>query len=162
MRFPKASYIHQHLLYSLKLQCSPPPPIILSQMENFKSKGSPSGQRYKLWGDVREDKTHSQHKILLPTWLAAAHGDRCAFDILHLQGHVCVKFLCREQSNIISHVTGYTTPQDSGIKRSQLTLWSIELGFLHWKQMEKIFKVKITCWSMLSDRLGLSTMHITH
>lgn len=36
----------------------------------------------------------SQHEVLLPAGLAAAHGDCGAFDILHLQRHVCVEFLC--------------------------------------------------------------------
>lgn len=36
----------------------------------------------------------SQHEILLPAGLAAPHGDGRALDILHLQGHVRVEFLC--------------------------------------------------------------------
>lgn len=46
--------------------------------------------------DVREDKKHSQHEVLLPAWLTASHSDGCALNILHLQGHVCVKFLCKK------------------------------------------------------------------
>lgn len=41
---------------------------------------------------------HSQHKVLLPAWLAASHGDGRALNILHLQGHVRVKFLCKKKS----------------------------------------------------------------
>lgn len=66
---------------------------------------------------MTENKKHSQHKILLPTWLTATHGNRCAFNILHLQGHVCVKFLCREHTNIVSHATVYMTLPDSGEKK---------------------------------------------
>ena len=36
----------------------------------------------------------SQHEILLPAGLAASDSDSRAFDILHLQGHVGVEFLC--------------------------------------------------------------------
>lgn len=112
MRFPKGSYIHQHLLRSLKLLwvCS----FIFFFTSSFHkwihSKAKYSFQpTYELWVDVTEDKRHSQHKILLPTWLAATHGDCGAFNILHLQGHVCVKLLCREHTNIVSHATVYST-----------------------------------------------------
>lgn len=49
--------------------------------------------------DVREDKKHSQHEVLLPAWLTASHSDGCALNILHLQGHVCVKFLCKKRKS---------------------------------------------------------------
>lgn len=39
-------------------------------------------------------RKYSQHKILLPARLTAAHSNGRALNILHLQGHVCVKFLC--------------------------------------------------------------------
>lgn len=45
---------------------------------------------------MRVGEKHSQHEILLPAWLTASHSDGRALNILHLQGHVCVKFLCRE------------------------------------------------------------------
>lgn len=49
---------------------------------------------------------HSQHEILLPARLTAAHSDGCALNILHLQGHVCVKFLCKKKNiNTISHAS---------------------------------------------------------
>lgn len=99
---------------------------------------------------MRVGKKHSQHKILLPAWLTAAHSDGCALNILHLQGHVCVKFLCKKvaNTNVISHAADYTKQPDSvtisnnmdDIHRSQLTLWSIKLGFLHCKQVEKTKK----------------------
>lgn len=40
----------------------------------------------------------SQHEILLPAGLAAPHSDGRALDILHLQGHVRVEFLCGGES----------------------------------------------------------------
>lgn len=40
----------------------------------------------------------SQHEILLPAGLAASDSDSRAFDILHLQGHVGVEFLCGSES----------------------------------------------------------------
>lgn len=42
-------------------------------------------------GSVAAD---SQHEILFPAGLAAPHGDGRALDILHLQGHIRVEFLC--------------------------------------------------------------------
>lgn len=64
---------------------------------------------------MRVGKKHSQHKILLPAWLTAAHSDGCALNILHLQGHVCVKFLCKKvaNTNVISHAADYTKQPDS-------------------------------------------------
>lgn len=45
--------------------------------------------------NVGREKGHSQHEVLLPARLTAAHGDGCALNILHLQGHVCVEFFCK-------------------------------------------------------------------
>lgn len=39
-----------------------------------------------------------QHEILLPAGLAPPHSDGRALDILHLQSHVCVEFLCGGES----------------------------------------------------------------
>lgn len=43
---------------------------------------------------------HLQHEVLLPAWLVASHGNGGALDILHLQRHVGVKFLCGTMRNI--------------------------------------------------------------
>lgn len=59
--------------------------------------------RYNDAEYVRDMERHSQHEILLPARLTAAHRNGCALDILHLQGHVCVKFLCKSKSISISH-----------------------------------------------------------
>lgn len=54
---------------------------------------------------------HSQHEVLLPARLTAAHRDGCAFNILHLQGHVCVKFLCgknrKTQTEIVTALRAF-------------------------------------------------------
>lgn len=95
---------------------------------------------------------HSQHKVLLPAWLAASHGDGRALNILHLQGHVRVKFLCKKKSAsaktllVMLLFTGKHPNFGLPIKKkqvddahgSQLTLWSIELAFLHCKHREKM------------------------
>lgn len=41
---------------------------------------------------------HSQHEILFPAGLAPPHSDGRALDILHLQSHICVEFLCGGES----------------------------------------------------------------
>lgn len=67
-------------------------------------------------GDVSEGEKHSQHKILLPAWLTATHSDGCALNILYLQGHVCVKFLCKKKkyiANVISHASVHMKLPDS-------------------------------------------------
>lgn len=51
----------------------------------------------KKEGEKEED---SQHEVLLPAWLVASHGNGGALDILHLQRHVGVKFLCGTMRNI--------------------------------------------------------------
>lgn len=105
---------------------------------------------------MRPGEKHSQHEILLPAWLTASHSDGRALNILHLQGHVCVKFLCRKSGVQISLVMFLFIPNsvilflNNNKKKqrrkvvdtqgTQLTLWSIKLGFLHCKHVEKMNK----------------------
>lgn len=42
----------------------------------------------------RSSRCDSQHEILLPAGLAAPYGNGRALDILHLQGHIRIEFLC--------------------------------------------------------------------
>lgn len=55
---------------------------------------------------------NSQHKVLLPARLTAAHSDGGALNILHLQGHVSVEFFCKKQTTI-----GYTTVYVKQVKK---------------------------------------------
>lgn len=106
---------------------------------------------------MRVGEKHSQHEILLPAWLTASHSDGRALNILHLQGHVCVKFLCRKSGVQISLVMFLFIPNSVILfflflnnkkqcrkvvdtRGTQLTLWSIKLGFLHCKHVEKMNK----------------------
>lgn len=124
-----------------------------SQKKTRTTWGEKRAEIKKGGGDVWGGQKHSQHEVLLPARLTAAHSDGCALNILHLQGHVCVKFLCK---------TGYTKKKKKTLvmllrafiwnslilwvdvwmmstgHRARLTLGSIKLGFLHCKDIEKM------------------------
>lgn len=58
----------------------------------------PSGTSEVPGVEAVQVQSDSQHEILLPAGLATPHSDGCALDILHLQGHICVEFLCGGES----------------------------------------------------------------
>lgn len=61
--------------------------------------GTPGGG-VAVRGRGRAGRADSQHEVLLPARLVAAHRDGRALDILHLQGHVRVEFLCGGESRV--------------------------------------------------------------
>ena len=56
------------------------------------------GPASEATGPANSVTADSQHEILFPAGLAAPHRDGRALDILHLQGHIRVEFLCSGES----------------------------------------------------------------